>query len=251
MFGITFFSLSGFLFSIYYCFEFFWDEEPKDLYLDGFLKLNSSDSPKLILDNNYFFEKKDQIMEDNFIGEKIFSDLEDDRGISEKEVLKKLPEDYVFLDYKKIYRNERLGYFKREYELLKFRPKYQTYVLFKFLYKGPHLSVCFKSHENKYVLLNKPKWIYGNSGDQYLINSNLVYSNYYNDKKMDYEKYYIVKKFDKSKFSTLEGSVESNISKNNNESDYYFSRYFERYLKRKLSLGFFMFFNIYNMYFTN
>ena len=294
---LSFFAVLGFI--NYYMIEVFWDEGDKDLFIDGFYKLEFG----LSLNNDHFLRtnnekdykseafvpleyKSEALKIQNKSEAFVLSEHENINlefglpkmnydGIDRKQILKNLPDGYIFLDYKGYYTSEEIGYFKREYKISRsiFAPKYPTYVLLKFLYKGPHLSVCFGSHLLKPFLCSQANWIYGDSGSQYLLNSDLVYSNYFtsnkknfskqnpnkenlffsrntNDNNLKYQKYYIVHKKDKDKFKMIDGIEELKI-----DTDWNKKNYFVNFLRRKLSLGFFFINDIYfnfikpNLYF--
>lgn len=275
---LSFFGVLGLI--NYYMIEVFWDEGDKDLFIDGFHKLKFG----LSLNDDHFLRTNN---EKDYKSEAYvpsgYKDLDLEFGLSKmnyddidkKQILKNLPDGYIFLDYKAYYNNGETGYFKREYKISRsvFASKYPTYVLLKFLYKGPHLSVCFGSHLLKPFLCSQANWIYGDSGSQYLLNSDLVYSNYFisnkknflkqnlnqenlffsenmNNNNLKYQKYYIVHKKDKDKFKMIDGIEELEINIDWNKKNY-----FVNFLGRKLSLGFFFIIDIYfnsikpNLYF--
>lgn len=94
-----------------------------------------------------------------------------------KEILKKLPDNYHFLDYSYEIKNSSLYTFHRDVtSSKKFQKlKYKSYTLIIYFNKGKHLSICPNSVNSKF-LIPKPQTIIGNSGQCILFNSDIVHA---------------------------------------------------------------------------
>ena len=131
-------------------------------------------------------------------------------SIKKKEdVLKYLPPGYVFMDYIYTIKGCSLSTFHRDVTSSQyiFKTKYPTYTYIKYYNKGPHLSVCPKSHKTTPFLVNNPVTIYGDKKDSYLFNCDLVHAGAINTfgHRRYIKQYKIVHRHDLEKLKHLNG----------------------------------------------
>ena len=148
-----------------------------------------------------------------------------------KNVLDYLQTDYVFLEYEYVIRGCTLSTFHRDVTSSKyiFNADFPTYTFIKYYNQGPHISFCPGSHKTTPFLFASPLTLFGNSGDGYLFDCDLVHSgalNNYGDSRHAVQ-YKLVHKSDLYKFSHLQNIRASTTNSCNiNQSYELFQRYF-------------------------
>tara|TARA_Y200000002_G_C22669341_1_gene659277 strand:- start:994 stop:1704 length:711 start_codon:yes stop_codon:yes gene_type:complete len=100
------------------------------------------------------------------------------KNMKKENVLNILPHGYHFLDYKYSIKGCSLSTFHRDVTSSQyiFKTKYPVYTYIKYFNTGPHLSICPGSHLTVPNLFNNPEIIYGEKGDSYLFNCDLVHA---------------------------------------------------------------------------
>jgi hypothetical protein len=136
------------------------------------------------------------------------------------DVLKKLPKNYIFLDYYYKIENTVLSTFHRDVTSSQylFKTKYPVYTLILYKYDGCLLSVCPGSH-NTYPFVNSHILnINGYRGTCFLINSELLHAGCNSScEKRELIQYKICHKDDFEKLNNLNGIhiIKKNIINNN------------------------------------
>tara|TARA_Y100000389_G_scaffold155162_1_gene155756 strand:- start:1313 stop:2020 length:708 start_codon:yes stop_codon:yes gene_type:complete len=128
---------------------------------------------------------------------------------SSNDVLKHLPNGYVFLKYKYAIKGCSLSTFHRDVtsSQYEYKTKHPVYTFIVYHNTGPHLTVCPGSHNTTPFLWSRGKTICGKKGDGYLFNCDLVHAgakNIYGDERF-VEQYKIVHVDDLLKLKNLWG----------------------------------------------
>lgn len=160
------------------------------------------------------------------------------RHLSKNEILRHLPEDYLFVDYKYEIHGCSLSTFHRDVtsSQYEFESKYPTYTYICYFKKGKTLSVCPGSHKTVPFLYSNPRIIKSKQNKSSLLfNCDVVHAGYFDKKRDKYRKvvqYKIIHKDDLKLFKSLRGI--NKITKYNCEKLYNWSDFY----LRKLSIFF-------------
>jgi len=155
---------------------------------------------------------------------------------NKKNILKYLPPDYMFIDYRYEIKGCTLSTFHCDVTSSKYiyKTKHPVYTLIIYKNDGPLLSVCPNSHKTVPFVWNKPVIIYGKKNTGILFNSDLIHAGAINnlEDKRNLIQYKICHKSDLNKLSHLIG-----INKINNNSCLNKNKKYE-YFCRKMSITF-------------
>ena len=133
------------------------------------------------------------------------------KHLSKYEILKYLPENYVFLDYKYEIHGCSLSTFHRDVTSSQyvFESRYPVYTYICYFNKGKTLSVCPGSHRTVPFLYSNPRIITSkNVRSSILFNCDLIHAGYFDKKRDKYRKviqYKIIHKNDLDIFKSLSG----------------------------------------------
>lgn len=148
-------------------------------------------------------------------------------------ILKELPENYEFIDYKYMFKGCSISTFHRDITSSQFifKTKYPVYTCITYNNNGNLLAICPSSHKTTPFLFEKPLIINGREGTTILFNCDVVHSGAINEFGENREaiQYKICHKEDKNKLKHLIGVNKNTIGKCNNSWIY-------EYGLRKISL---------------
>ena len=200
---------------IYYSFEK--NIDAKKLYNDTSLKTDG-----------FIVKNINSILNDNF-------DLNKKKKIIENISLKKLPKDYIFLEYSYYIQGCSLSTFHRDVTSgqTTFNTKYPTYTAIIYEYDGDFLSICKNSHKTYPFTFSLPLNISGNKNTLIIFNSDMLHAGIINKignnrKALQFK---VVHKYDYNKLKHLN---DINVNKIGECNLYYINEY----ILRKLSYYF-------------
>jgi len=155
------------------------------------------------------------------------------RSFDKHSILKELPEDYEFLDYKFKIIGCSLSTFHRDVTSSQsiFKTKYPVYTCITYKNNGNLLAICPASHKTTPYLFERPLIIKGKEGTTVIFNCDIVHSGAINEFGDDREatQYKICHKDDKDKLKHLIGIDKTTIGNCKNTPIY-------EYGLRKISL---------------
>jgi hypothetical protein len=156
-------------------------------------------------------------------------------NIRKMDALKLLPKGYVFLNYKYVIRGCSLSTYHRDVTSSKhiLGTKHKVYTFIRYYNKGPQISVCPGSHATVPFTFSRGVNIYGDIGDCYIFDCDLVHAgaiNIFGDNR-HVEQYKIAHVDDILKLEDLLGIDKLQIGKCDLSPSY-------EYIMRKLSLLF-------------
>jgi hypothetical protein len=155
------------------------------------------------------------------------------KNFDKKSILKELPKEYEFIDYKYRIKGCSISTFHRDVTSSQsiYNTKYPVYTCITYKNNGNLLSICPSSHKTTPFLFEKPLIINGKEGTTILFNCDIVHSGAINEFGDDREaiQYKICHKEDKDKLKHLIGinKISMGICKNT---------WIYEYILRKISL---------------
>jgi hypothetical protein len=142
------------------------------------------------------------------------------RKFEKKTILKELPKDYEFLNYKYKIKGCSISTFHRDVTSSQsiYNTKYPVYTCITYKNNGNLLAICPSSHKTTPFLFERPLIINGNEGTTILFNCDIVHSGAINEFGDDREaiQFKVCHKVDKNKLKHLIGinKISTGICKN-------------------------------------